>query len=289
MAKILKTISMLSPAKLNLFLHIVGRHPTTGYHHLETLFQLVNLCDEMTFRTTAEPTLSIEGMQDVPFEQNLIFQAAKMLFEKFKVQTGVHIKIIKRIPMGGGLGGGSSNAATTLLALNYLWALNQSIATLAEIGLSLGADVPVFIQGRTAWAKGVGELIEPVDLPKSNFIIIFPRIAVSTKLIFEHPHLKRDTLPIPLDITQLQQTRNDCEPIATNLFPEIQEVLAFLQAFGSARLTGTGSCCFLSVETLEKGEKILQYMPHRWIGFLVESIPVSPSVITLQALQQNKP
>lgn len=278
MAEILTSLSLPSPAKLNLFLHIVGRDPSTGYHQLETLFQLVDLCDYMTFVSRQDQSISIQGMPEMPLESNLIFKAAERLQKRYCITQGVDIAIEKRIPAGGGLGGGSSNAATTLLALNRLWQINAPTETLSEIGLALGADVPVFIHGHSAWAKGIGEKLTPVCLPLHYFVIIYPNIFTSTALIFNHPQLKRDTLPIPFELSQLPNTRNDCETVSRILFSEISLVFEFLNQFGSAKLTGTGSCCFLSVETLEKAKKILQYMPHCWTGFVAQSIDVSPAV-----------
>ena len=269
-----------APAKLNLFLHITGRR-ADGYHNLQTVFQLIDFCDTLTFNTTGLPPglLSLDcDNPAVPLDDNLILRAAGKLRDHVS-QPGLaaEVSLRKQIPMGGGLGGGSSDAATTLLALNALWQLGLSNEELMKIGLELGADVPVFILGRCAWASGVGEQLEPLDLPPRHYIVLWPGVAVSTGHIFSHQQLTRDSSAIKIADFLAGRSRNDCENVVRNLYPEVDEALSWLSQFGEARLTGTGSCVFAGFDSLDTAKKILVQVPDRIQGFLASGLNRSPA------------
>ncbi len=276
-----------APAKLNRFLHITGRRKD-GYHLLQTVFQLIDQMDWLTF----EPHNSLELISDLPFpaQDNLIIRAAKLLQQASGYHQGARITLEKNLPMGGGLGGGSSDAATTLLALNHLWQTKFSIDELAQLGLKLGADVPVFVRGQNAWAEGVGEILKPISLPESHFVVLTPNCFVSTAEIFNYPDLTRNT-PI-IDqmsfLTELQnprhdkKTHNDCEIVVRKLYPEVDQALHFLkqiqqesaELLESPQLTGTGACVFLLTPTRVFADKILKQSPFK--GFVCSGIGQSP-------------
>ncbi|MDE2419857.1 MAG: 4-(cytidine 5'-diphospho)-2-C-methyl-D-erythritol kinase [Gammaproteobacteria bacterium] len=276
-----------APAKLNRFLHITGRR-NDGYHLLQTVFQLIDQMDWLTF----EPHNSLELVSDLPFpaQDNLIVRAAKLLQQASGCDQGTRITLEKNLPMGGGLGGGSSDAATTLLALNHLWQTQLNIDELAQLGLKLGADVPVFVRGQNAWAEGVGEILKPISLPNSHFVVLTPNCFVSTAEIFNHPDLTRNT-PI-IDqmsfLTELKnpqhdkQTHNDCEIVVRKLYPEVDQALCFLEKIQQEsaelleppQLTGTGACVFLLTPTRAFADKILKQSPFK--GFVCSGIGQSP-------------
>ncbi|WP_290522830.1 4-(cytidine 5'-diphospho)-2-C-methyl-D-erythritol kinase [Alcanivorax sp.] len=274
------TLTLPAPAKLNLFLHITGRR-NDGYHSLQTLFALLDQGDTLTFESAPSLQLHCDAPQVPCDESNLILKAAAGLREHTGCQQGARITLDKRLPMGGGVGGGSSDAATALLGLNQLWGLNLSLATLAELGLSLGADVPVFVKGKSAWAEGVGEQITPVSLPDAHFLVIHPGIHVSTARIFGDRELTRDTpiskLPASLEAVLTRDFHNDCEAVATKHFPEIGKTLDWLrQHTGNARMTGTGACCFARLTGPQQGQQLLQQLPQHWTGFVARSRNTSP-------------
>jgi 4-diphosphocytidyl-2-C-methyl-D-erythritol kinase len=242
-------LSLLSPAKLNLFLHITGRR-ADGYHQLQTLFQLLNYGDQLDFELLDEDDLQLfPALPGVAFENNLIIRAAKALLPYRKKPYGVNIELQKRLPLGGGIGGGSSNAATTLVALNHLWQCQLSVDQLAQAGLQLGADVPVFIRGRTAWAEGVGEQLEAIDLPAKWFLVVQPDCQVSTATIFSHKDLTRDTPAIKVAAFLEGGGRNDCQSLVRKLYPEVNKCLQWLEDAGyQPRMTGTGACVFVSFD-----------------------------------------
>lgn len=239
-------LSLLSPAKLNLFLHITGRR-ADGYHQLQTLFQLLDYGDQLDFELLDEDDLQlIPELPGVAFENNLIIRAAKALLPYRKKLCGVRIELQKRLPMGGGIGGGSSNAATTLVALNHLWQCDFSLDQLVQTGLQLGADVPVFIRGRTAWAEGVGEQLEAIDLPAKWFLVVQPDCQVSTAAIFSHKDLTRDTPAIKVAAFLEGGGHNDCQSLVRKLYPEVNKCLQWLEDAGyQPRMTGTGACVFV--------------------------------------------
>lgn len=269
-----------APAKLNLFLHVTGRRPD-GYHELQTLFQLIDLCDTIGIALREDGRIERpEGPADVPPESDLAVRAALALQRATGARRGATLSVRKRIPQGGGLGGGSSDAATVLLALNELWGCGLSVDQLARLGLPLGADVPVFVRGRSAWAEGVGERLTPVELPERWYLIIHPGIAVSTGEIFQAPELTRNTPLITIraffESGAALPGRNDCEPVVRARYPEVAEALDWLGAFGPARLTGTGSCLFAALATQLKAQTLLAALPGKWTGFVARGLSISP-------------
>ncbi|HIQ33534.1 4-(cytidine 5'-diphospho)-2-C-methyl-D-erythritol kinase [Acinetobacter venetianus] len=268
-------IRVPSPAKLNLFLHITGRREN-GYHELQTIFQLIDLYDWMNFEAIGDESIQIEGLDDVQLEQNLIYRAAQLLKPHAKKPCGLNIRIEKNIPMGAGLGGGSSNAATTLIVLNQLWECELSEQQLADYGVKLGADVPIFILGRNAWAEGIGEHLSFIDLAQKKFIILKPDCFISTQQLFSQKTLTRDSKITTFCAYQLQPSSfgNNFEPLARQLYPEVDEAMRYLDQFGLAKLTGTGACVFTEVTNEMNVEQILQNAPCK--AYLVNSLAESP-------------
>lgn len=274
------SISLLSPAKLNLFLHITGRRDD-GYHTLQTLFQLLDWGDDLVFTPREDGQLTLSGDDlSLPAEQNLIIQAARAL-PREPGAPGANIKVHKRIPTGGGMGGGSSNAATTLLALNALWQLGLSNAALQQIGGKLGADVPVFVAGHTAWAEGIGEQLTPVTMPPDWYLVITPDCHIATAEIFSHQQLTRDTSPIKIAAFFEGHSRNDCQPLVRELYPEIDNALNWLENFGDARLTGTGACVFCRFADETSARSALEQLPRRFKAFVARGINKSPALDAL--------
>ncbi|WP_166170391.1 4-(cytidine 5'-diphospho)-2-C-methyl-D-erythritol kinase [Acinetobacter sp. SA01] len=268
-------IRVPAPAKLNLFLHITGRRDD-GYHELQSIFQLIDLYDWLEFSQTASPEISINGLNSVDLEQNLIFKAIQILKPYAKAYSGLNIRIEKNIPMGAGLGGGSSNAATTLIVVNQLWQCGLSIEQLAELGLKLGADVPVFVHGRNAWAEGIGEHLTFIDLDQKQYIVLKPDCFISTQLLFSQKTLTRDTKPTKFCAYQLKPFNfgNNFEPLAKSLYPEVNEAMQYLDQFGIAKLTGTGACVFTEVTADMNIDEILAHSPCK--AYLVNSLNESP-------------
>jgi 4-diphosphocytidyl-2-C-methyl-D-erythritol kinase len=276
-----------APAKLNLFLHIVGRRPD-GYHELQSCFQFIDLCDEITIDVRADGQIrrAVE-IADVAEDADLCVRAARALQAATGTALGADIGVLKRIPMGGGLGGGSSDAATCLVALNHLWKLHLPVDDLAALGLKLGADVPVFVRGRVAWAEGVGErltpLYPPLAPPEANYLILKPNVGVSTAEVFQDPELTRNSAPITIDGFLASGGRNDCLSVVRRRFPEVARALDWLSRYGAARLTGTGACVFLAVETIELGLEIVRRLPPELDGFLARGLNDSPLLERLAA------
>jgi 4-diphosphocytidyl-2-C-methyl-D-erythritol kinase len=265
-----------APAKLNLFLHVTGRRPD-GYHELQTLFQLIDLADEITFSVRPDGEIGRpRGAAGVPEGEDLVVRAARALKAATGTVLGAHIEVQKRIPLGGGLGGGSSDAATTLLALNELWGCRQSRAQLAAIGLPLGADVPVFIGGSSAWGEGVGERLVPVELPPAWYVIIHPQVHVSTGHVFQSPELTRNSPLITIRAFFESGGRNDCEPVVRAQFPEVAEALEWLGRFAPARLTGTGACVFAACAGAAEAERLAARVPDRWRSYVTRGLNTSP-------------
>jgi len=246
-----------SPAKLNLFLHVLGRR-ADGYHNLQTLFQILDYGDELNFtlRNDGEIKLLTE-FPSVAHDDNLIVRAARLLQQQSDSTFGAEIDCIKRLPMGGGLGGGSSNAASTLVALNRLWGARLSTEQLAELGLKLGADVPVFIHGQTAWGEGIGEQLSPVTLPEKWYVVLVPPCTVSTAEIFNSPELTRNTSPITIAAFLEGGSRNDCEKVVCQRYPMVRHALDWLGNYASSQLTGTGSAIFASFPTEKEARATL--------------------------------
>jgi len=274
----LKYLSLQSPAKLNLMLHITGRRDD-GYHMLQTVFQFIDLSDQMEFRLTSDGSVRrTNSTTPVSEADDISILAALLLQEKFQVDRGVQISIDKRIPIGGGLGGGSSNAATTLLALNQLWSLNLELTELAEIGLGLGADVPVFVMGRAAWASGIGEQLSPIDLYEPWYLVIHPGEQVSTAKIFAAEELTRDCDAITIRAFLNGSGINVCEKVACNLYPDIQLAIDWLNQYGNARMTGTGACVFAAFDSLEQVEGVVSRAPEKWDSFVTKAMNKNPVV-----------
>nr|WP_267980180.1 4-(cytidine 5'-diphospho)-2-C-methyl-D-erythritol kinase [Acinetobacter thutiue]MCY6411826.1 4-(cytidine 5'-diphospho)-2-C-methyl-D-erythritol kinase [Acinetobacter thutiue]MDN0013928.1 4-(cytidine 5'-diphospho)-2-C-methyl-D-erythritol kinase [Acinetobacter thutiue] len=268
-------IRVPSPAKLNLFLHIVGRRDN-GYHELQSIFQLIDLYDWISFEAIEENQIQIEGLAEVKLEQNLIYRAAQYLRPHAKTPCGLKISVEKNIPMGAGLGGGSSNAATTLIVLNQLWQCGLNDEQLAAYGVQLGADVPIFIFGQNAWAEGVGEHLSFIDLAQKQFIVLKPDCFISTQLLFSQKTLTRDTKPTTFCAYQLEPSLfgNNFEPLARQLYPEVEEAMQYLDQFGQAKLTGTGACVFTEVIQEMNVKQILQNAPCK--AYLVNGLAESP-------------
>jgi 4-diphosphocytidyl-2-C-methyl-D-erythritol kinase len=269
-----------APAKLNLFLHILGRRPD-GYHELQTCFQFVDLCDEITIEVRSDGLIrrAVE-IPGLPAEADLCIRAAKALQAASGTALGADISLAKKIPVGGGLGGGSSDAATCLLALNHLWGVHWPREALAALGLKLGADVPVFVHGRVAWAEGVGERLTPLYPPlapiEANYLILKPNVFVSTAAVFQDPELTRNSAPITIHGFLASGGRNDCLGVVRRRYPEVAHALDWLSVFGSARLTGTGACVFLACETLDLAQEIMRKVPPEFEGFLARGLNDSP-------------
>ena len=273
----MNTLTLMSPAKLNLFLHITGRR-ADGYHNLQTLFQLLDYGDELSFHLRQDGRITLEpGIPGVEFEQNLIIRAARLLEPHRQSAQGVDIRLLKRLPMGGGIGGGSSNAATTLVALNHLWQCNLGMSELLQFGLTLGADVPVFIQAQTAWAEGVGERLQPIEMQTKWFLVVQPVCHVSTAVIFSHKDLTRNTPAIKVAAFLERGGRNDCETLVRRLYPQVDEALNWLAKFdNNAQMTGTGACVFASFESAEKAQFVQAQLPKHLPGFVAQGINQSP-------------
>jgi len=268
-----------APAKLNLFLHIVGRRPD-GYHELQTCFQFIDLCDDIRVEVRADGAIRRgAGAPGVAPEADLCVRAAHALQQATGCMLGADIDVVKRIPMGAGLGGGSSDAATCLVALNRLWKLDRPTAELAELGLKLGADVPVFVHGRAAWAEGVGERLTPLYPPDApiehNYLIIKPNVFVSTKDVFQDPELTRNSPPITIHGFLATGGRNDCLGVVRRRYPEVARAIDWLSRFGAARLTGTGACVFMICEAA-KAREISRQLPPGFEAILARGLNNSP-------------
>jgi 4-diphosphocytidyl-2-C-methyl-D-erythritol kinase len=265
-----------APAKLNLFLHVTGRRPD-GYHQLQTLFQLIDLCDSIDIRVTDDGRIERPlGPANVPPEEDLTLRAAHALKSATGTRHGAVLKVHKRIPQGGGLGGGSSDAATALLALNRLWDTRLSFEELAGLGAGLGADVPVFVQGFSAWAEGVGEHLTPVELPRSWYVVIYPGVGISTREVFQSPELTRNSPLITIRAFFESGGRNDCESVVRTRSGEVADALEWLGRSHPARLTGTGSCVFAALGTSAEAQQLAARVPDRWTSFVARGLNVSP-------------
>ena len=254
-------LSVPSPAKLNLFLHITGRRPD-GYHNLQTLFQFVDFCDTLDFIPTTDSSIIqlSPPIAGVPTEQNLIYRAARLLQQATGCQQGASIQLTKRLPMGGGLGGGSSNAATTLVALNHLWQTGLSRCALRELGLQLGADVPIFIHGHSALAQGVGEQFENVDIPAPWYLIAIPACHASTAELFQEKQLTRNSDLITVRAFLDGAGHNDFEPLLRKRFPLINQCMTLMDTVSKAKVTGSGACLFSSFKDEQSAQRAYQQL-----------------------------
>ncbi|QLK61137.1 4-(cytidine 5'-diphospho)-2-C-methyl-D-erythritol kinase [Enterobacteriaceae bacterium Kacie_13] len=265
-----------SPAKLNLFLYITDQRPN-GYHDLQTLFQFVDYGDSLSFTVRDDGAIVLTTPTDgVADDDNLVVRAARLLQSHAGVSQGAEISLQKRIPMGGGLGGGSSNAATVLIALNVLWNCGYSDAELAQLGIRLGADVPVFVMGHAAFAEGVGEILLPVEPQEKWFLIAHPGVSIPTPVIFGDPELTRNTPKRTVNVLLNTPYANDCEPIARKRFYEVEQLLSWLLEYAPSRLTGTGACVFAEFDTESAARHVLDKAPSWMRGFVAKGINISP-------------
>jgi 4-diphosphocytidyl-2-C-methyl-D-erythritol kinase len=265
-----------APAKLNLMLKITGRRED-GYHLLQTVFQLLDLSDELKFSPLRDDVVRLENpIPGVPEEDDLTVRAAKLLKQVTGYREGVSIRINKKLPMGGGLGGGSSDAATTLVVLNHLWGLGVPVEKLMEMGLSLGADVPVFVFGKAAWAEGVGEKLVEIDVPEPWYVVIKPDVHVDTGEIFSNKYLTRDSKPIRICDFLEGQGGNDCLEVVRKRYQEVDEALKRLDVFSEAKLTGTGACVFAEFDSEEAAKSAAKDLSNKWQVFVAKGQNISP-------------
>lgn len=271
-----------SPAKLNLFLYITGQR-ADGYHTLQTLFQFLDYGDTIIIDLRQDGQLRLLTPVDgVPEDENLIVRAARLLMRaaaesgRLPANAGADIGIEKRLPMGGGLGGGSSNAATVLVALNHLWQCGLSVDELATLGLTLGADVPVFVRGHAAFAEGVGEVLTPVDVPEKWYLVAHPGVSIPTPVIFKDPDLPRNTSVRSIETLLKCEFSNDCEVIARKRFREVDAALSWLLEYAPSRLTGTGACVFAEFDTESAARQVLEQAPEWLHGFVAQGVNLSP-------------
>ena len=265
-----------APAKLNLFLHVLGRR-ADGYHELQTVYQLIDLSDDLAFELREDGEIfRHEGPTAVPADSDLTLRAARRLQAAAGSRRGVDIRITKRIPVQGGLGGGSSDAATTLVALNEIWGLHWPAERLAVIGQELGADLPLFIHGHSAWGEGIGERLTPLDLPPRHYAVIFPGVGVSTAEVFQASELTRNSPSLTIRAFLQAGGRNDCAPVATGRYPEVAKALGWLARRGDACLTGTGSSVFAGFAERAQAEAALSGLPAEWSGFVARGLDRSP-------------
>ncbi|AZZ46460.1 4-(cytidine 5'-diphospho)-2-C-methyl-D-erythritol kinase [Pseudomonadaceae bacterium SI-3] len=268
-------LTLPAPAKLNLMLHILGRR-ADGYHELQTLFQFLDYGDELTFRPRADGQIRLHtDLPGVDHDSNLIVRAARLLQTHSGCAQGADIELSKHLPMGGGIGGGSSDAATTLLGLDHLWQTHLGEDTLAEIGLALGADVPVFVRGRAAFAEGVGERLQPVELNEPWYLVIAPQVSVSTAEIFSDPELTRNTPAITVRSLLAGGGHNDCQPVVERRYPEVRNALSLLNKFVPARMTGTGACVFGSFPNKGEADKVCRQLPADLPAFVAQGRNIS--------------
>ncbi|EMW6553300.1 4-(cytidine 5'-diphospho)-2-C-methyl-D-erythritol kinase [Citrobacter cronae] len=271
-----------SPAKLNLFLYITGQR-ADGYHTLQTLFQFLDYGDEIGINLRHDGEIHLlTPVEGVAHEDNLIVRAARLLMKtasataRLPAGSGADISIEKRLPMGGGLGGGSSNAATVLVALNHLWQCGLSVDELAAIGLTLGADVPVFVRGHAAFAEGVGEILTPVDPQEKWYLVAHPGVSIPTPVIFNDPDLPRNTPKRSIKTLLKCEFGNDCEVIARKRFREVDAALSWLLEYAPSRLTGTGACVFAEFDTESRARQVLEQAPEWLKGFVAKGVNLSP-------------
>jgi len=265
-----------APAKLNLFLHVVGRR-SDGYHDLQTVFQLLDWGDEIGIELTDDSRIErIEGPASIDPASDLCVRAARALQAATGVRRGARIRLRKRIPVGGGLGGGSSDAATVLAVLNRLWGTGLDTGRLAELGLELGSDVPIFVRGSSAWAEGRGERLTAIELPPAWYLIVYPGVAVATATIFQAPELTRNSPLITIRALLPERSWNDCEPVVRSRYPAVAEALDWVGARARARLSGTGSCVFASFASAADAERVAARVPDEWTAFVAHGLDRSP-------------
>lgn len=270
------SITLPSPAKLNLFLHILDRRED-GYHNLQTLFQLLDYGDQLSFSANKQSEINItSNIEAVAPRDNLVFKAATALQQATDCKWGCDIELDKKLPMGAGLGGGSSNAATTLVGLNSLWQCNLSLDQLAEIGGELGADIPVFVKGFSAFGEGIGDKLTPISLDEFCYLVVAPKIKVSTEQIFCHSELTRNASAIKIRALSEELYRNDCQSVVETLYPEVKQVLDWLQQHGNPLMTGTGASVYCRFDNQEEAKQVQQTVPNSWNSFVAMGVNRSP-------------
>jgi len=270
------THQFLSPAKLNLMLHITSQR-ADGYHNLQTAFQLIDLYDEISVKITSDHQIKrVFGNESIPEQDDLLIKAAQALSSHVKKDFGVKIGINKNIPSGGGLGGGSSNAATILLALNYLLKLNVPKNELLALAAQLGADVPLFVFGESSWAQGIGEQLETLKLPKKHFLVLHPKVFVSTGQLFSSSELTRDCSPITIRAFLEGEGKNVFQPLVLKHYPEVKKAYDWLSQFATTKLTGTGACLFAEFENEQQAIDIKNQVPTSWNSWVVKGLNESP-------------
>ncbi len=277
-----------SPAKINLFLHVCGRYPN-GYHELQTLFQILDYCDQVGIAINQSGVITLEpSIEGLAFEDNLLVRAAQAL-QNFRASTtlGVHLALNKVIPIGGGLGGGSSNAATVLLVLNRLWQCNLPMSTLAELALPLGADVPVFVNGHSAFAQGVGEQLVNTNIPPCYYLVATPHEHISTASVFTHTDLPRNTPKISFNQYAFSKTQNDCEKLVCKSHPKVANLLQWLLHYAPSRMTGTGASVFATFSDAITAKKVQKMLPENIQSFVAKGLNVSPLQTALHTLGNN--
>ena len=267
----------LAPAKLNLDLRIIGRR-ADGYHELETIFCLIGLYDTVYLAPRPDGMIKLHTpIAGVPPEQDLSYRAAYVLQQHSQTHQGVDIWLEKNIPMGGGLGGGSSDAATVLIALNRLWQCQLDRTSLMQLGITLGADVPFFIFGRNAFAQGIGEQLSPINIPKQWYVVVKPNVHVSTAVIFSHKDLTRDSKPTIMPTFQnIQPFRNDMQAVVLEAYPEVLQAYQTLQSYGSPLMTGSGACLFISCKQFQEAQTIYNQVSQKYQTYLVEGLSQHP-------------
>ena len=264
----MSTLTLPSPAKINLFLRITSQRPD-GYHNLQTLFQLLDFGDTLSFTSNSLEEIAIDSEIDgIATKDNLIFRAALILQQHVGTKHGCTIALNKKLPMGAGLGGGSSNAATTLVGLNSLWQCGVPLIELAKLGRKLGADVPVFVQGNSAFAEGIGELLTPMTLPEQWYLVITPECQVATGEIFSNPQLTRNSSPIKIRALSGEQYRNDCQKVVVSLYPAVEKALKWAENFAAPLMTGTGASVFCSFDNQAEADRALAELPEKWSAFV---------------------
>lgn len=265
-----------APAKINLFLHVVGRRPD-GYHLLQTAFRMLDWGDEITLlRRSDGRILRTTEVPGVPPEADLVVRAARALQHATGTSLGAEVGVLKRIPMGGGLGGGSSDAATVLLALNRLWGTGLSRRQLQEIGLTLGADVPFFVFGETAFAEGVGDALQPLEVPPAWYVVVAPPAAVSTAEIFSARELTRDSEILIMQAFAMHTTRNDMQKVVCDRYPVVSEALVWLSRYGAARMSGSGACVFASFDSKDEAGQVVSAAPQGWRVWMAQGLDRHP-------------
>lgn len=276
-----------APAKLNLLLRILGRR-SDGYHELQTVFQFLDYGDWLWFRHRDDSVLTLQGeLAGLPTQDNLVLRAARVLRGVAGVRLGVSIHLKKYLPVGGGLGGGSSDAATTLVALNQLWGLHLSVDSLADLGVRLGADVPVFVRGHAAWGEGIGERLVPISPPEPWYLVVCPACSVSTAEIFSAPELTRDSRPITIQDFLAGAGGNDCERVVVRRYPVVGEVLQWLSQFGESRLTGTGACAFVPFVEEEMARAAVAGIPDTWTYLVARGFNRSALIVKVESRKKG--